>query len=70
MAAYPTLSTADHLALAHYVRSFAEFEVPEASTEKLATIGVDTSKEDGGLGGGEEQETIPVDFALERYLAN
>lgn len=68
MPAYPVLPVEDRLALAHYVRNFME-EPPEVSAEDFASIGIDVTKEDGGLGG-EQSRSIPIDFALERYLAN
>lgn len=68
MPAYPTISVADRWAVAHYVLSFGD-EPTEDDPESLARVGIDPSLPDGGLGSGEEDKaTIPVDFALERYL--
>lgn len=67
MPSYSTLSIGDRWAVAHYVLSLGS--TPPADTpEDLAKIGIDPSKEDGGLGGGPKQRTLPVDFALERYI--
>lgn len=69
MNAYPLLSPTDKLALAHYVRTFGPSPAPEDDAESLKRVGVDITKDDGGLSQGEAaRETIPVDFAVDRYL--
>lgn len=70
MNSYPTLSTTDKLALSHYIHTFNSEAAPADDAESLARVGVDISKSDGGLSTGEApRETVPVDFAQERYLS-
>jgi len=67
MPAYGQLSPVDRWALTHYVLAFGP--PPEADDAKtLGTIGIDPSKEDGGLNKGPVQRHIPVDFAIDRYV--
>lgn len=69
MNAYPTLSTTDKLALAHYVHTFNPDPVPADDAESFKRVGVDPTKDDGGLAAAvEARETMPVDFAVERYM--
>lgn len=67
MPPYAQLSPVDRWALTHFVLSFGP---PPAADDaaSLKAVGVDTTKPDGGLGSGDQKKTIPVDFALERYL--
>lgn len=69
MNAFPTLSTTDKLALAHYVHTFNAEAPPADDVESLKRVGIDSTKDDGGLAGAVEvKETMPVDYAVERYL--
>ncbi|TVQ76418.1 MAG: hypothetical protein EA369_10095 [Bradymonadales bacterium] len=68
MPAYPTISVAARWAVSHFVLDFGP-EPPADDAESLARFGIDPSLADGGLGSGEEERaTIPVDFAIERYI--
>jgi len=68
MPSYGNLPPVDRLALAQYVEHFGP--VPEASTaEELLSVGIDSSKPDGGFGGAEKPKpSLPIDFAIERYV--
>ncbi len=68
MNSYPTLTTTEKMALAQYIQTFSSDSAPADDAESLKRVGVDMSKDDGGLSGGEKRETVPVDFAKERYL--
>lgn len=63
MASFATLPSDDRWALVHYVNSLGP-KVPEDTTEDLAKIGIDPTKEGGG--GGVQEKTISVDIAMER----
>jgi caa(3)-type oxidase subunit IV len=52
-------------ALAYYVLSLGP-EFPKDTDADLKLAGIDTSKPDGGLGGGAEEKSIPIDLAIER----
>lgn len=64
MASYSTLSVDDRWALTHYVLAISPTPVAPADAASLAKVGVDVNQAGGG-GGGAEQ-TLPVDFAMER----
>lgn len=68
MPSYATITPVDRLALAHYILRWSG--EPEPSTaEQFAELGIDTAKPDGGLSTGEEEKkTVPIDFAIERYV--
>ena len=69
MNSFPTLTVTDKLALAHYVHTFNPEAPPSDDAESFKRVGVDPSKDDAGLSTGVEvRETIPVDYAVERYL--
>jgi len=67
MPAYPTMSARDRWAVTHYILEEFGPSPEEDTAESLAAVGIDITAEDGGLGE-EVQRTIPVDFAIERYL--
>lgn len=70
MPSYSTLPPVDRLALAQYVMTFGSPPAEAPSDEALQEVGIDPSKPDGGFGGGGEPKiTIPVDFAIDRYVA-
>jgi caa(3)-type oxidase subunit IV len=67
MPAYAQLSIGDRWALTHFVLDIGPD--PVADTEStLAAVGINPALEDGGIGGGPVKKTIPIDYAIERYL--
>jgi caa(3)-type oxidase subunit IV len=67
MPSFSTLPPEDRWALVHYVLSLGPTP-PVATDEDLKFAGIDPTKDDGGLGGSAPRRTLPVDFAIERYL--
>lgn len=65
MPAFGSLPVDDRWALAHYILAFGP-QAPKDSAADLKAAGIDTSKEDGGLGSGGGEKTLPIDFAIER----
>jgi hypothetical protein len=70
MPSFGTLPTDDRWALVHYVLSLGSPPL-SLGPDDYKKVGItDPSKDDGGMSGAESnQRTIPVDFAIERYLA-
>ncbi len=66
MGAYATLSTDDRWGLVHYVLSLGP-SAPADSSDDLAKVGIDPSKENGG--GEVVERKLPVDFVIERMAA-
>lgn len=66
MSAFSTISAEDRWALVHYVLSLGPSAPPADTPASLLKVGIDTSKADGGAGGG--AKTIPIDFAIERLV--
>ncbi|MBN20567.1 MAG: hypothetical protein CL678_04695 [Bdellovibrionaceae bacterium] len=63
MPSFGSLPKDDLWALAHYVSHFGP-DVLKDSNADLKKVGIDPSKEDGGLGGA-GSKVLPIDFAIE-----
>lgn len=68
MPAYGQLPPTDRWGVVHYVLSFGP--PPDAEDAKtLAAVGIlDPSRDDGGVAAGPKKRTIPIDFAIQRYI--
>ncbi len=69
MPSFNNLSLEDRFSLAAFVQAFGP-AAPADSPEDIKKVGVkDPTKDDGGLGSGEEQKkSVPIDFAIDRYV--
>jgi caa(3)-type oxidase subunit IV len=63
MASYSTLSSDDLWGLSHYVNTLGA-NPPGDDAASLAKVGIDTSKEDGGVPA--PKKTLPIDYMMER----